>query len=187
MAQAFKEWSLVCEALASGRQTLLLRKGGIAEGREGFSFRETDFFLFPTYYHGQIESLRLPEGAVLPPAPGDGWIGIALRAHVAAAGVLTNFEAVQRLSPFHIWKESVVEQRFRYGGADALHYAVVRIWRLTPEWRLADRASYGGCRSWVELPEPPAETLYEPVLADEDFARRTETLRGMLESNAAKL
>ena len=28
---AFKEWAAVCRALASGRQSLIIRKGGIAE------------------------------------------------------------------------------------------------------------------------------------------------------------
>jgi hypothetical protein len=32
----FKEWALVCEALGRGEQTIILRKGGIAEGRGGF-------------------------------------------------------------------------------------------------------------------------------------------------------
>ncbi len=33
---AMKEWAAVCLALAEGRQSLLLRKGGIAEGSGGF-------------------------------------------------------------------------------------------------------------------------------------------------------
>jgi len=32
----FKEWSLVCDAFGRGEQSIILRKGGIAEGREGF-------------------------------------------------------------------------------------------------------------------------------------------------------
>jgi hypothetical protein len=44
----FKEWSLVCNALGQGTQSVILRKGGIAEGREGFSFRRREFFLFPS-------------------------------------------------------------------------------------------------------------------------------------------
>ena len=34
---AFKEWAVVCQALAAGRQSVILRKGGIAE--EGGIFR----------------------------------------------------------------------------------------------------------------------------------------------------
>ncbi len=35
----FKEWSSVCQAIADGRQTIIIRKGGIAEGRDGFMFQ----------------------------------------------------------------------------------------------------------------------------------------------------
>ena len=36
----FKEWAVVCEATGRGRQCIILRKGGIAEGREGFLFKD---------------------------------------------------------------------------------------------------------------------------------------------------
>ena len=50
-----------------GRQSVILRKGGIAEGRDGFAFRHREFFLFPTFFHEQVEkdpgddSTELPE------------------------------------------------------------------------------------------------------------------------------
>src|SRR4051794_31618838 len=56
----FKEWALVCEALGRGEQTVILRKGGIAEGRDGFVFRHREFFLFPTFFHEQVERVRTP-------------------------------------------------------------------------------------------------------------------------------
>ncbi len=53
-----KEWSLVCDALGRGEQSVILRKGGIAEGRDGFSFRYNEFFLFPTFFHERIGKVR---------------------------------------------------------------------------------------------------------------------------------
>ncbi len=47
MNVAFKEWAVVCDAILAGRQSVLIRKGGIAEGRAGFEFRHTEFELFP--------------------------------------------------------------------------------------------------------------------------------------------
>ena len=35
-AIAFKEWAGVCQALGDGRQTIIVRKGGIDEGPAGF-------------------------------------------------------------------------------------------------------------------------------------------------------
>lgn len=40
----FKEWAVVCEALGRGQQCIVVRKGGIAEGREGFAFGIRNFF-----------------------------------------------------------------------------------------------------------------------------------------------
>ena len=47
---AFKEWDVICEALEDGRQSVILRKGGIHEGREGFSFAHEEFVLFPIFF-----------------------------------------------------------------------------------------------------------------------------------------
>ncbi len=48
---AFKEWAAICAALGEGLQTLIIRKGGIDEGREGFRVSQGEFWLFPTYQH----------------------------------------------------------------------------------------------------------------------------------------
>ena len=63
---AFKEWSLVCDALGRGEQSLILRKGGIAEGRAGFRFQHPEFLLLPTLFHEQAAKLRVPPGTALP-------------------------------------------------------------------------------------------------------------------------
>jgi hypothetical protein len=54
---AFKEWEIVVDALGRGEQILLLRKGGIHEGRGGFRPEHRRFLLFSTHYHQQRESV----------------------------------------------------------------------------------------------------------------------------------
>ncbi len=54
---AFKEWAAVCLALAAGRQSIILRKGGIHEGREGFHVHHRAFWLFPTQFHQDAAQL----------------------------------------------------------------------------------------------------------------------------------
>src|SRR3990172_12782181 len=54
---ALKEWAVVCRALADGRQTLLIRKGGIEEIKDGFQVTHRDFWLFPTYVHQKAADL----------------------------------------------------------------------------------------------------------------------------------
>jgi hypothetical protein len=168
----FKEWALVCEALGRGEQSILLRKGGIAEGRAGFEFRHSEFFLFPTFFHEQVVKVRTP-GAEIPAAV-KGEVQIRYLARLEGHEKITSWPAAAALEPFHVLQESVVRERFEYKGA-GLQVALVRIFRLEPEWKLADEPVYGGCRSWVKLPECPAGTRFEPVLSDEqndEVARR---------------
>src|SRR5688572_9849490 len=61
---ALKEWAAVCLALAEGRQSLLVRKGGIAEGAGGFRMEHDEFWLYPTQFHQSPDQLT-PDGAEL--------------------------------------------------------------------------------------------------------------------------
>ncbi|MGH8095171.1 MAG: DUF1802 family protein [Chthoniobacterales bacterium] len=157
----FKEWALVCQALGEGRQTVIIRKGGLAEGRDGFGFRHRAFFLFPTFFHEQLDRVRRP-GAILPePRPDE--IEIRYFARVQEARVLTDWEEVRALEPLHILEERVVRERFAYNEAPGLHVAFVEIFRLDPVWHFPNSKAYGGCRSWVELPAVPADLQFQPV------------------------
>ena len=64
----FKEWAIVCEALGCGRQSMILRKGGIAKA-DGFAFRHRRFFFFPTFFHEQLEKDGGRPAWQLPPPP----------------------------------------------------------------------------------------------------------------------
>ena len=158
----FKEWALVCEALGDGRQTIILRKGGLAEGRDGFAFEHREFFLFPTFFHEQLERVRLP-GASLPEPPPDE-IEIRYFARVKETRVIRDWAEVRALEPWHILAESVVRERFEYDGEAGLHVAFVETFRLEPVWRFPNEARYGGCRSWVELPAPPGALQLHPAI-----------------------
>lgn len=157
----FKEWALVCEALGRGEQSVILRKGGIAEGRRGFEFKHREFFLFPTYFHEHATAVRT--GAKELPQPRDGEIEIRYFAKMDDAKFVTSWDEAAALEPLHILHEDVVRERFGYGPAAGLHVAYVRTFRLQRPWIIPDSPSYGGCRSWVELPDPPADLAFEPV------------------------
>ena len=179
----FKEWALVCEALGCGEQTVLLRKGGLAEGRDGFGFRHSEFFLFPTFFHEQIEKVRI-DGAEIPKAR-EGEVEIRYFAKLEAQNEITSWPIAAALAPFHILLESVVRERFDYKQA-GLHVALVRVFRLKPSWIFLDAPAYGGCRSWVKLPEPPAETRLEPVLADGEHQEVAQRFRKALSLEPAR-
>jgi hypothetical protein len=173
----FKEWALVCQALGRGEQSILLRKGGIAEGREGFGFRHSEFFLFPTFFHEQVVKVRTP-GAEIPAAQ-EGEIEIRYFAKLEAQKEITDWSQAAALEPLHILAEEVVRERFEYKGA-GLHVALVRVLRVEPAWILPDKPAYGGCRSWVNLPELPAGTRFEPVLSDQAHCIAREKFQAVI-------
>ena len=50
---ALKEWAAICLALIEGQQSLIVRKGGIAEASGDFQIEATRFLLYPTFVHQQ--------------------------------------------------------------------------------------------------------------------------------------
>jgi hypothetical protein len=161
-AIGFKEWQVVCDALADGRQTVILRKGGIHEGRAGFSFAHERFYLFPTRFHATSEQVRIltPVEALPEWQVGD-LVAITHRVEVLWAHTLTNWEEVAELEQQHIYTENTVRDRFDWQGkgmaSGSIHVAKVRVFALAKPWVFPYEARYGGCRSWVQLDTPPAD------------------------------
>lgn len=178
MTVAFKEWALICEALGRGRQSLILRKGGIAEGRAGFAFKHAEFLLFPTWFHEQLERTTLAPDTPAP-APLDEEVEIAYAANVEWTRLVTDLAVVRRLRGHHVWRDDVVEERFRYDETPGLHVAFVRVFRLDPPRRLKMEKRFGGCRSWVDLPDLSGSALVS-VISDEEHARRRAALEALL-------
>ena len=57
-AIAFKEWDSIRAALVQGRQSILLRKGGIDENLGGFRPEHDSFWIYPTYVHQSTQGVR---------------------------------------------------------------------------------------------------------------------------------
>jgi hypothetical protein len=165
----FKEWAVVCEALERGRQSILVRKGGIAEGREGFSFKHREFFLFPTWFHEQPEKVRV--GDIRMPAETAGIIEIRCWVKVEIARVITSWSVAEALEPLHVLRPEVVRERFDYEEVPGIHVAFVRAYRVTPAWSLPTEKRFGGCRSWVDLP-PAQSTGFKASLTDTEHGQR---------------
>jgi hypothetical protein len=171
----FKEWQVVCDALASGRQSILLRKGGIHEGRQGFSFAHESFFLFPTRFHALAHQVREGSVTVLPEwQPGE-MVTITHHAEAEWAITLTDWQQVAALEPLHIYSEQTVRDRFEWEGkgmaSGSIHVALIRVRELAEPWEFPYETKYGGCRSWVNLPTPPLgwRDSARPVLDEATF------------------
>jgi hypothetical protein len=166
---AFKEWSLICKALLEGKQSLILRKGGIAEGKNGFAFEHDEFFLFPTHFHEQLAKTCFPEGTQNPEANPNGKILIQGKAKIISKKILTNWDQVCALEPFHFWKRETIRERFEYDKVHCIHLAVIQTEQFNPVWELDDKPSFGGCRSWVQFPELPNHIHSNPVLSNQQL------------------
>jgi hypothetical protein len=180
----FKEWAYVCDSLVQGVQTLILRKGGIHEGRGGFEWKHQHFFLFPTWFHTQSERLTwCPENASpFPPEEERTQVDIDGFATLEQVWKVTDWAQMEAIAPFHIWKEEIVKERFVYDDESCLHVALVRAYKLPQRWSFPYTKSYGGCRSWVGLPDGGGALVASstPAIVEEDWQKTADQLRGIL-------
>ncbi|NJO56663.1 MAG: DUF1802 family protein [Rhodospirillales bacterium] len=139
---AFKEWAVVVDALGRGEQILVLRKGGIAEGRGGFQPEHERFWLFPTAFHQQRESI-IPEArtrfdSAVAPVMAEGTVPIQYFVQLETAHEVTSLEAALSLSGQHIWTEEVVRSRFDWGGSQRIFALLFYVFALPKPVAAAD-------------------------------------------------
>jgi hypothetical protein len=181
----FKEWANVCEALGTGASALILRKGGIHEGRGGFEFRHKQFFFFPTWFHTQNQRLtwspERPERFDFPLEEERSSVEISFYAELRGLWRVTDWAKVAALEHLHVWQEEIVKERFVYDEESCLNVALVRAYKLPQCWSFPYAKSYGGCRSWVNLPAIPcAVEEMTAALSDEAFAQVQTEVRAIL-------
>jgi len=175
---AFKEWAVVCRALAEGRHGLILRKGGIAEENGVFRPDHARFWLFPTYLHQKPDGLKPAAAANLPDVerhrPPADVVRLTHYVEVPAALRAARLEQVLDLDPHHVWSEATVRQRFAYR-EPGLYVLPARVYAVGSPVDVPNRPEYDGCKTWVDLAEdiPAAGT---PVLSDRAFADVLEAI-----------
>ncbi|MFO1446795.1 MAG: divalent cation tolerance protein CutA [Opitutaceae bacterium] len=179
MTPAFKEWSVIVDALGAGEQILLLRKGGLAEGPGGLTLRASRFWLFPTQFHAQQAGLKpaLARRAEVPAvalreAGVPATVELRFAATVEGAAFITDLEDLKRLSPFHGWSDDLINERFIWRQPPGLHVWVLRVFRALSPQILTLTAAHEGCKSWIEVQPTIDPAAFQPVLDDASFARR---------------
>ena len=178
----FKEWSGVCDALAEGVQTLILRKGGIAEGAGGFTPEHPCFWLYPTHVHEVQQGLRTQVAGLAPGPSVDPAGTVALRALAAVETVrrIDREDELDALEDFHVWTSETVHKRFRYR-SPGLWALVVRVFTRARPTTLIATPEQLGCKTWVDLDPPPPTSDLAPALDDEAWRRRREALPAVLQ------
>ena len=176
---ALKEWSAIERILASGRSTLLLRKGGIWERKGGFEVEHREFWIFPTHFHQNPHELAAGYRWALeqPEPPSRDAISIQSYAVVTDALKVEDLALLHALEGLHPLDRASVESRFRYRDRPFLHALILRLYSLPESREIPNTLDYEGCISWVELDEALSTSGADPVLSDADFeAQRAEIL-----------
>jgi hypothetical protein len=185
MRLAFKEWAIITDALLRGEQILIFRKGGLREGPGGFQIEHPGFLFFPTFFHQQREAVQPPaqarHDALAPHFPAPHVLRVEGFARVIAWRRMDSLESAQRLRDQHIWREEVIAARFDWGRSKEIHVLAVRAFRLPAAVELPLLASYGGCKSWVNLEKDISIDAAKPVLNDVDFSEKFRRFEEALE------
>lgn len=176
---ALKEWASVCKALETGRQVILLRKGGIYEAAGEFELENPQFLLFPTYLHQNL--------AMLKPEAHEGFSPVSAEpgeVRISAAGVVSDIiqlrsrQQMDALDVDHVWTSPLIDMRFNYKPQNPLYLLLVRAYRLREPVTVTNTPAYAGCKSWVPLDHAISTGDATPVLDDAGYElRRKQVLK----------
>lgn len=198
---ALKEWDVVVAALEQGRQAILIRKGGLDDPDQRLPVPEGRFWLYPTLFHERAvflqpehhallvpgahrlprsegSSVPRPEGHDRPVTPGS----VALRAlaEVVHVEVAPSLESLSSLLPLTVWTQKYPTLRYRWRPEEKPLVLVLRVAVLPEPVELAERSEYGGCRSLVDLVDPPDAASAVQVWSEERLAGEVEAVRAAL-------
>ena len=154
MMNGLKEWATVIKALEQGKQTVILRKGGILETASGFNIESKKFFLFPTWEHQETKHVK-PEfhdflNNVLDNKPNEGFNKISSYAEVMYEKDVEDEEVINNLSEFHVWSDSYIQERRNWKPEKPMKAVFLRTVKIA-EFNLPLEAKFSGCKSWIEL------------------------------------
>jgi len=187
---ALKEWSIVCRALENGRQSILLRKGGILEYKEGFEISQKIFLLYPTLEHQSREYLQqdyLQEIELLLKNNGPNFVQdkintITILARIEGMQEFNDETKLSKLEKYHIWNEKYVNMRMSYNPEKPMNALLLRIYKLPEPISVKVNPEWAGCKSWINIDLSNMNrissdnidkllNLCEPVIKEDDFQK----------------
>ncbi|MEK6683930.1 MAG: DUF1802 family protein [Nitrospirota bacterium] len=180
---ALKEWAVVQAALAEGRQSLLLRKGGLIEKNRRFTVEHSEFFVYPTYLHQQrngiVPAAREDLERLLASPPPEEEVTLSHYAVVQDVFRIADLDRLQPLADCHIFNADEIQKRFLYGETPGLYLILLRIYQLPKPFRMPVRPHYAGCRSWVDLEQELPTAGCRPVIDDTAFDLEIRRIRAL--------
>jgi hypothetical protein len=156
---ALKEWSIICKAMEEGKQTILLRKGGILEYKKGFEISQKVFLLYPTLEHQAAEYLQsnyLQEYELLLKRNSSEIVQdkvniLRIIARIEAMQEFHNHELLSKLEKYHIWNEKYVNMRMNYNPIKPMNALLLRIYKLSQPISIDVNPGWAGCKSWIDI------------------------------------
>jgi hypothetical protein len=187
LSVALKEWHTVCRALESGRQMLLLRKGGIYEAAGEFELEHRNFLLFPTYLHQNLAMLKPTEHAGFEPATGEpARLTLSAAATVTDIVPVTSRAAMDSLDTEHVWTKPLIDMRFNYKPQNPLYLLLVRAYRLRKPVTIDNTVAYSGCKSWVPLDAAVSTAGALAVIDEGGYQIRRQAILRQLKAQSEK-
>ena len=162
---SLKEWASVIDALGSGDQIVLIRKGGLAD--QTFGVEAARFYLFPTNYH---------DAGGAEPAH----VRITHWAEVLKTWQIRDSELLQRLEPLTVLDRDTIKTRYRFRPDQAINVIAVRAYRLARPTEVVMKPEYSGCRSWVSIHEEIGIDGSLPALGEEAMQARIAAIDALL-------
>ncbi len=184
---ALKEWAAFVAALQQGGQLLLLRKGGIREEGKKFLPAHPSFLLFPTYEHQKKDLLKPPfQANVELPANGakPSTVTFTHWAKLHEAIEISEENALESISPFHIWSDDYAHKRLRWKPRQPLWLLILRVYSLGEPETVPNLPAYGGCKSWITLQEPVPLGDLTPVMSETEFNNAVAQIKKALDAAA---
>ena len=168
-----KEQNIVCESLGRGFQSVVPRKGGIDDFDDADTLQipKRAFLLLPARFHDHTENVQPTFASALAdhlPQKFEGQFQARYGAVVIRELFLSDKSQLVDVEPMQAFTQSILDERFEYR-SPGLHVLLLRVYRLRDAIFVPDDERTGGCRSWIELPEPHA-TESVPIISDETFA-----------------
>ena len=170
---ALKEWHAVTRALATGRQCVLIRKGGIHETEGRFDIEHRRFAMFPTWLHQNVDWIKSADrGDAVARTTEPDELTIDTWAEISDIVRVPSRAAMDALDGEYLYLPPLIDMRFSYKPHNPLCLLIVRTWRLASPRTIMNTPAYAGCRSWVPLEEAIDATGSTAALDDAAYAAR---------------
>ena len=174
LIHALKEWAIAVSALQQGQTIMLLRKGGIREGKQ-FQIKHHKVWLYPTYEHQKPQLLK-PKYSGLVTEVTSGWhpvtVNIQSYGEITHTFTVNNLETLEQLEPYHVWNRQMVSDRFNWKPQKPIQILLIRVFNLPQPVPIPYHQSYGGCKSWIDLQKAISIQNSQPALEDNIYQQQ---------------